>query len=57
LCKHLVQAFHPPAPEFFQTVIRRRVQPFYSHSLLKPKDGSELCALESLDGTVSDGDN
>ncbi|KAK7013399.1 hypothetical protein R3P38DRAFT_3322497 [Favolaschia claudopus] len=57
LCKHLVQAFHPPAPEFFQTVIRRRVHPFYSHPLLKPKDGSELRALDSLDGTVSDGDN
>ncbi|KAK6988241.1 SWIM-type domain-containing protein [Favolaschia claudopus] len=57
LCKHLVQSFHPPAPEFFQTVIRRRVQPFYSHVLLKPKDGSELEVFDPLDGTVCDGDN
>ncbi|KAK7006843.1 SWIM-type domain-containing protein [Favolaschia claudopus] len=57
LCKHLVQSFQAPAPEFFQTVIRRRVPPFYSHPLLKPKDGSEIHALDLLDGTVSDGDN
>ncbi|KAK6992406.1 hypothetical protein R3P38DRAFT_3331190 [Favolaschia claudopus] len=51
LCKHLVQSFHAPEPEFFQTVIRRRVQPFYSHRLLKPKDGSELEVFDPLDGT------
>ncbi|KAJ6589540.1 hypothetical protein B0H19DRAFT_921865 [Mycena capillaripes] len=54
LCKHLVQAFLPPHPDFFRDVVRRRVTPFYSHPLLRPKDGSELNPVDS--GSVSDGD-
>ncbi|KAJ7938749.1 hypothetical protein B0H13DRAFT_2301394 [Mycena leptocephala] len=55
LCKHLVQAFHPPDPAFFREIIRRRVTPFYRHSLLKPRDGSVLdCSMD--DGSISDGD-
>ncbi|KAJ7934941.1 hypothetical protein B0H13DRAFT_2305092 [Mycena leptocephala] len=54
LCKHLVQAVHSPAPDFFREVIRRRVTPFYSHRLLQPKNGSELNVIDS--GSVSDGD-
>ncbi|KAJ7710111.1 hypothetical protein B0H16DRAFT_1745743 [Mycena metata] len=55
LCKHLVQAFHLPHPDFFREVVRRRVTPFYGHRLLVPKDGSELNVINS--GTVSDGDD
>ncbi|KAJ7787703.1 hypothetical protein B0H14DRAFT_2169547, partial [Mycena olivaceomarginata] len=55
LCKHLVQAVHPPHPDFFREVVRRRVTPFYSHHLLRPKDGSELNPVDT--GSVSDGDN
>jgi hypothetical protein len=53
LCKHLVQAVHPPEPAFFH-VVRRRVIPFYHHPLLKPKDGSTVDSIE--DGSISDGD-
>ncbi|KAJ7460480.1 hypothetical protein B0H11DRAFT_2242054 [Mycena galericulata] len=55
LCKHMVQAFHSPHPDFFHEVVRRRVTPFYSHHLLHPKDGSELNLVDS--GSVSDGDD
>jgi hypothetical protein len=50
-----VQAFDPPHPDFFREVVRRRVTPFYSHRLLRPKDGSELNLVDS--GSVSDGDD
>ncbi|KAJ7934756.1 hypothetical protein B0H13DRAFT_2305533 [Mycena leptocephala] len=56
LCKHLVQAFYLPDPAFFREIIRRRVTPFYRHSLLKPRDGSVLdCSMG--DGSISDGDD
>jgi hypothetical protein len=51
----LVQAFDPPHPDFFREVVRRRLTPFYSHRLLRPKDGSELNLVDS--GSVSDGDD
>ncbi|KAJ7857334.1 hypothetical protein B0H14DRAFT_2352253 [Mycena olivaceomarginata] len=54
LCKHLVQAFLPPDQDFFREVVCRRVTPFYSHCLLRPKNGSELNVVYS--GSVSDGD-
>jgi hypothetical protein len=54
LCKHLVQAVEPPDPDFFREVVRRRVTPFYSHRLLRPKNGSELDVVDS--GSISDGD-
>ncbi|KAK6974367.1 SWIM-type domain-containing protein [Favolaschia claudopus] len=45
---------HPPDPNFFRQVIRRRTIPFYHHPLLKPKDGSTIDPIE--DGSISDGD-
>ncbi|KAJ7718501.1 hypothetical protein B0H14DRAFT_3011233 [Mycena olivaceomarginata] len=54
LCKHLVQAVHPPEPAFFREVVRRRVIPFYHHALLKPKNGGSTFAV--IDGSISDGD-
>ncbi|KAJ7800255.1 hypothetical protein B0H14DRAFT_3786197, partial [Mycena olivaceomarginata] len=41
-------------PDFFCEVVRRRVTPFYSHCLLRPKNGSELNVVDS--GSVSDDD-
>ncbi|KAJ6525952.1 hypothetical protein B0H19DRAFT_1275831 [Mycena capillaripes] len=53
LCKHLGQAFDPPHPDFFRKAVRCQVTPFYSHRLLRLKDGSEFNLVAS--GYVSDG--
>ncbi|KAJ7062609.1 hypothetical protein C8F01DRAFT_1134708 [Mycena amicta] len=57
LCKHLVQALQPPPADFFRTVVRRRVIPFYRHPLLKLADGSPVTEIEIDDpGSITDGD-
>ncbi|KAJ6610346.1 hypothetical protein B0H10DRAFT_1811819 [Mycena sp. CBHHK59/15] len=52
LCKHLVQAVHPPEAAFFREVIHRRVILFYRHPLLKPKDGSIIAESADADGSI-----
>jgi hypothetical protein len=57
LCKHLVQAVPAPPPRFWLEVVRRRTLPLYRHPVLVPI-GREIGAYcETVDGSISDGDD
>lgn len=60
LCKHLVQAVHPPRSTFFHYVHQRRTNPLYRHPWLQPKDSSlEDSTSETLldEGSITEGDD
>jgi hypothetical protein len=57
LCKHLVQGVPPPPPRFWTETVRWRTVPLYRHPALVLIGEESSTYIETIDGSITDGDD